>query len=545
MRRIRSHVLIGIDANSIMAGAKAVKEALVNEIEQQGLAGEIQVVETGSLGPIGKGVVLVVYPDSVAYSDVKPQDVPEIVSEHLLKGRPVKRLQVPMAPAEMEVEVKAAGLVKPQPRVVLKNCGIIDPESLDEAIAAGDYQALVKVIEEGWSPKDVMEEVMKSGLRGRGGAGFPTGKKWSFIPDVPIQKYLICNADEGEPGTFKDRLILEGDPHRLIEGMILAGYAIGATKGYIYIRGEYALSIERLNKAIDQAYSENLLGDNILGSDITFHLGIRKGAGAYVCGEETALIESLEGKRGQPRLKPPFPAQKGLWEKPTVVNNVETLSNVPPIILNGAEWFKSFGTPTCPGTKVYTILGQVATPGLIEVEMGTTLKEIIFEYGGGIKEGKRFKGALIGGAAGAFLDESKLDVKMDFDSLREYAAVLGSGAILVLGEDASIVDILSSILDFFEHESCGQCTPCRNGTRIMAKLMRRIMKGEGNQKDLEHLLAVSKVMVDASLCPLGQSPHLTVKSALDYFRDEFEERISSVAANAQETAESTTAATAN
>ncbi len=527
MRHIRSHVLIGIDANSLMAGAKAVERALLEELIKRGLADEVQVIETGSLGPIGKGVVLVVYPDAVAYANVTVDDVPEIVEEHLLKGRPVKRLQVPLVPVEGVVEIKPTGLVrKPQPRIVLQNCGVIDPESLEEAIAAGDYQALVKVIEEKWSPKDVMEEVIKSGLRGRGGAGFPTGKKWSFIPDVPVQKYLICNADEGEPGTFKDRLILEGDPHRLIEGMILAGYAIGATKGYVYIRGEYTLSINRLKKAIEQAYRENLLGDNILDSGITFHLEIKKGAGAYVCGEETALIESLEGKRGQPRLKPPFPAQKGLWGKPTVVNNVETLSNVPPIILNGADWYRSFGTPTAPGTKVYTILGHVETPGLIEVEMGTTLRDIVYEYGGGIREGKKFKGALIGGAAGAFLGEAQLDVKMDYDNLQEYAAVLGSGAILVIDEETSIVALLHSILSFFEHESCGQCTPCRMGTRALLTLIERIVKGEGVEKDLDLLLEVATNMQISSFCPLGQSPILPIKSAITHFHDEFMERVS-------------------
>ncbi len=527
MRHIRSHVLIGIDANSMLAGAKEVERALIGELVNKGLADEVQVVETGSLGPIGKGVVLVVYPDAVAYANVSVEDVPEIVTEHLLKGRPVKRLQVPLVAADRVVEIKPTGLVKkPQPRVVLQNCGIIDPESLEEAIAAGDYQALVKVIEEKWDPKDVVDEVTKSGLRGRGGAGFPTGKKWSFIPQTPVQKYLICNADEGEPGTFKDRLILEGDPHRLIEGMILAGYAIGATKGYIYIRGEYALSIARLDNAIKQAYRENLLGDNILDSGITFHLEIKKGAGAYVCGEETALIESLEGKRGQPRLKPPFPAQKGLWGKPTVVNNVETLSNVPPIILNGADWYKSFGTPSSPGTKVYTILGQIETPGLIEVEMGTTLREIIYEFGGGIKEGKNFKGALVGGAAGAFLSKAHLDVPMDYDHLKEYAAVLGSGAILVVDEEASVVSLLHSILSFFEHESCGQCTPCRMGTKAMLTIIGRIAKNEGTKRDLDLLLEVADTMQASSFCPLGQSPIMPIKSALDYFREEFMERIS-------------------
>jgi len=521
MRHIRSHVLIGIDANSLLAGAKAVEEALIKEVASQGLEEEIQIVETGTLGPIGQGVIIVVYPDGVTYANVTVNDVPEIVSEHLLKGRPVKRLQILPAPPEKVVKIKPTGLVRrPQTRVVLKNCGVIDPESLEEAIAAGAYQGLTKVIEEQISPEGVMDEVIRSGLQGRGGAGFPTGRKWSFTAPGPV-KYLICNADEGEPGTFKDRLILEGDPHRLIEGMILAGYAIGAKKGYIYIRGEYALSIDRLNKAIQQAYKEGLLGENILGSDISFDLEIKKGAGAYVCGEETALIESIEGKRGQPRLKPPYPGSFGLWGKPTVVNNVETLSNIPPIIVNGADWYHTLGTPKCPGTKVYTILGHIETPGLIEVEMGTPLRDIIYEYGGGIRDGKKFKVALIGGAAGAFIDESRLDVKMDFESLREYAAVLGSGAILVLDESSSIIELLYSILAFFQHESCGQCTPCRSGTHALMTIIKRIHNGEGTKVDLDLLIEVAEVMRETSLCPLGQSPIMPIKSAVEYFRDEF------------------------
>jgi len=515
----RCHVLIGIDADSLLSGAKAVEEALINEIASQGLEGEVQVVETGSLGIVGQGVVIVVYPDGVTYAGVTVGDVPEIVSEHLLKGRPVRRLLV-TSPARGPVRLEPTGLVRTQPRIVLENCGVIDPESLEEAIGAGAYRGLTKVITEKLSPEWVIGEVTRAGLRGRGGAGFPTGKKWSFTAPG-AEKYLICNADEGEPGTFKDRLILEGDPHRLIEGMIIAGYAIGAKKGYVYIRGEYALSIKRMQSAIEQAYAENLLGKNILGSGISFDLEIKKGAGAYVCGEETALINSLEGRRGVPRLKPPYPGAVGLWGKPTVVNNVETLANVPPIIVNGADWFRSYGTLTCPGTKVYTILGHVETPGLIEVEMGTPLREIIYEYGGGMRNGKAFKAALIGGAAGAFLDESGLDVKMDFDSLREYAAVLGSGAILVLDEGASIVKLLQGILHFFAHESCGQCVPCRLGTARLVEIIDRIAIGKGKKGDLDLLLRIASVMQKTSLCPLGQSPILPIKSALNYFQDEF------------------------
>lgn len=518
MKLARSHILIGIDEDSVIAGAKEVEKTLAQAIANNGLSDEIQVVETGNLGVVGQGVVLVVYPEGITYAHVTPDDVEEIVTEHLLKGRPVKRLQI--FPRIGEIPLAVSGLSRPQPRVVLENCGVINPESLDEAIAGGAYQGLAKIIEQGISPEGIIDEVIRAGLRGRGGAGFLTGQKWSFTAPGD-EKYIVCNADEGEPGTFKDRLILEGDPHRLVEAMIIAGYAIGAKKGYVYIRGEYALSIHRMSKAIEQAYSHGLLGKNILDSEISFDLEIKKGAGAYVCGEETALIESIEGKRGQPRIKPPYPGTFGLWGKPTVVNNVETLANIPPIILRGADWFRTLGTPTCPGTKVYTILGHVETPGLIEVEMGTPLREIIYEYGGGIRDGKAFKAALIGGAAGAFLDESGLDVKMDFDSLREYAAVLGSGAILVLDKDTSIIELLHSILRFFRHESCGQCVPCRIGTDRLVAILDRIRAGKGSEADLDLLLRVAETMKETSLCPLGQSPIMPIKSALDHFRDEF------------------------
>jgi len=472
MKLVRGHVLVGIDADSLLAGARQVKQDLIDAISDAGLSDEIQVMETGSLGIVGQGVVIAVYPDKVTYAGVTSDDVAEIVQEHLLKGRVVRRLLVPL-PTKGAVKLGTVGLTQTQPRVVLQNCGRIDPENLDEAIAAGAYQGIAKVIEERLSPQDVVQIVSESGLRGRGGAGFPTGKKWSFTAPGP-EKYVVCNADEGEPGTFKDRLILEGDPHRLIEGMILTGYAIQARKGIVYIRGEYALSIERMQNALDQAYEQGLLGEHILDSDITFDITIKKGAGAYVCGEETALIESIEGKRGFPRLKPPFPGAVGLHGKPTVVNNVETLANVLPIVTRGAEWFHTMGTKTCPGTKVYTILGHVATPGLIEAEMGTTLREIIYKYGGGMRDGKRFKAALIGGAAGAFVAEDGLNIPMDFDSLQEYAAVLGSGAILVLDENTSIVELLRGILHFFRHESCGQCAPCRIGTQQLVEIIARI-----------------------------------------------------------------------
>ena len=520
MKLQRAHVLVSVDPETVMAGAKEVEERLIKEIESRGLSDEIKVLETGTLGISGKGVVLVVYPEGIYYVNVKPDDVPKIVEEHLLKGRPVKELMLPELPVRA-VKKETVGLTRKQVRIVLENAGVIDPENIEEYIAVGGYEALEKALTS-MKPEEVIEEVKKSGLRGRGGAGFPTGLKWEFTRKAGGDiKYVICNADEGEPGTFKDRLILEGDPHKLLEGMMLCAYAIGARKGYIYIRGEYALSIKRMQKAIDDAYKYGLLGEDILGTGFSFDIEIKKGAGAYVCGEETALIESLEGKRGQPRFKPPYPVTHGLWQKPTVVNNVETLANVPSIIKNGAEWYKKFGTEKSTGTKVYTILGHVKYPGLIEVEMGTPLREIIFSYGGGIKNGKKFKAALVGGAAGVFLPDRLLDVKMDFDNLKEYKAVLGSGAILVMNEDACMVDMLFSIIRFFYHESCGKCTPCRIGTRELLELIKKVRKGEGEESDLDKMIKISESMWKSSFCPLGQSLIMPVKSAIENFKEEF------------------------
>lgn len=517
MRLARGHVLIGINDEALLAGARGVEAALRLALDENGLTKEIEVIETGDLGATGQGVVLSVYPDGVVYAGVVLADVAEIVSEHLLKGRPVERLRLQGTSA-------ASGALRKQPRIVLENCGVIDPSSLEQAIGVGAYSAMAKIIEESISPSEVIDIVKASGLRGRGGAGFPTGLKWSFTASGD-EKYIVCNADEGEPGTFKDRLILEGDPHRLIEGMMIAGYAVGANKGYIYVRGEYALSIERLQGAIDANREAGLLGGHVLESDFAFDIEVKKGAGAYVCGEETSLIESIEGKRGYPRLKPPYPGAVGLWSKPTVVNNVETLANVPPILLNGAEWFRFYGTEKCPGTKVFTILGHVETPGLVEAEMGTSLKTIIDEYGGGVKNGRKFKGALIGGAAGAFVCPDCLEKPMDFDGLQELAAVLGSGAILVFNEDASIVEVLDGILTFFKHESCGQCVPCRAGTRALKTIMGRIREGNGEARDLDTMVEVATAMQAASLCPLGQSVIMPITSALQHFRPEFEAMI--------------------
>lgn len=524
MNLVRNHVLISIDAGTIMAGARAVEKILVDEIASQGLTDEISVLETGSIGATGQGVVLVVYPEGIYYGNVTPQDVPELVEEHLLKGRPLKRLILSEIPKQHVIKKEKTGLLKEQPRIVLKNSGIINPENIDEYIAENGYEAIAKALTT-MTPEEVIEEAKKSGLVGRGGAAFTTGMKWDFARQAAGDiKYIVCNADEGEPGTFKDRLILEGDPHKLIEGMLIAGYAVGASKGFVYIRGEYALSIERLEKAIGQARQYGLLGDNILESKFSFDITVMKGAGAYVCGEETALIESLEGKRGHPRNKPPYPVTEGLWAKPTVVNNVETLANVPEIILHGASWFRGYGTEKCPGTKVFTIIGNVTTPGLIEVEMGTTLRDIIYEYAGGIKNGKQFKGALVGGAAGAFLGPDMLDVKMDFVNLKEYSAVLGSGAILVMDEDVDMLDMLKSVLHFFRHESCGHCVPCRLGTAQLVKIIDRMSASKGRKDDIDKLINIAKVMQATSFCPLGQSLYLPISSSLKYFGDEIRSR---------------------
>lgn len=514
---VRSHILIGIDASSILAGAREVMQALIREIEKRGLQNEIKVLETGSLGGSADGVVMVVYPEGIYYRNVRLEDVPIIVEEHLLKGRPVRRLMMPsVTPGVVTKEVTKFDVTK-QPRIVLKNVGIINPESIEEYIAVGGYEALGKALLD-MKPQDVVQEIKNSGLRGRGGAGFPTGLKWELASRAKgSPKYIICNADEGEPGTFKDRLILEGDPHKIIEGMIISGYAVGANKGYIYIRGEYELSIERLEKAISQAREYGFLGENIFGTDFSFDLSIKKGAGAYICGEETALIESLEGKRGEPRFKPPYPTDAGLWGKPTIINNVETLANVPSIIQNGASWFRSFGTEKSPGTKVYTILGHIVNVGLIEVPMGVTLREIIYGYGGGMRSG-RFKIAQIGGTAGALLGEDALDVPMDFDSLRPLNATLGSGAILIMDDSTCIVDVLKSVLAFFKRESCGKCVPCRVGEEKLCNLINNIYGSE--PEIVDKMLEIATYMQQTSFCALGQSPIMPISSAIRYFKDE-------------------------
>ncbi len=514
MKYYRSHVLVAIDDNSLRAGVKDIESILRIELEKNDLINEINVLETGGLGYFGTGVSMTVYPDQITYANLKKEDISEIVKEHFLKGRVVQRLLLNAA-------LTNRYNYNYKNRVVLEHSGIIDPENIEDYVGVGGYEAWEKVLTK-MKPSEVVDEVKASGLRGRGGAGFPAGLKWSFTAPLKVeQKYIVVNADEGEPGTFKDRLIMEGDPHKLLEGIMIAAYAVGASKSYIYIRGEYKLCIHRLEVAIKQANEYGILGKNIFGSGFNLEIKIKIGAGAYVCGEETALIESMEGNRGTPRSKPPFPGVEGAWHKPTVVNNVETIANVPSIINNGAEWYHTIGVKGCTGTKVYTMIGDVKLPGLCEAEMGTNLRTIIDEYGGGMKEGKHFKAALVGGAAGVFLSNEMLDVKMDFNSLKEYAAVLGSGAILVMNEDVDLVEILWSVIRFFRHESCGKCSPCSNGNPVLYKLINKIRHGKGKEADLDELIRVSEVMNKTSFCALGQSPYMPIKSAIDNFREDF------------------------
>jgi NADH:ubiquinone oxidoreductase subunit F (NADH-binding)/(2Fe-2S) ferredoxin len=525
MKMYRSHILVAEDSKSLSKGAKEIEELISKELRALGLDEEVLVAPTGSLGFEDIGVAIAVYPDGVIYAPVTQNDVPRIIKEHLLKGRIVKELAHEIGKKDVTVtESRAERVLSIQKRVLLKRVGVINPESIEEYIAEDGYLALEKAIEKG--PQWVLEEVKASELRGRGGAGFPTGKKWEFTAKAKSDvKYVICNADEGEPGTFKDRVIMEGDPHLLIEGMILAGFATGANYGYIYIRGEYDLSIRRLQKAIDQARSYGFLGENILGSGFSFDIEIKKGAGAYICGEETALIESIEGKRGEPRKKPPYPPTCGLWGKPTVINNVETLANVPPIVVNGAEWFKKFGVPGSYGTKLFSLMGDVNYKGVIEIPFGVKLSSIINDVGFGIKGGKKLKGVILGGVSGSLITPNEIDTPVDFNSLALIEAGPGSGSIVVLSEDRCIVDIAKNIAYFFRHESCGKCTPCRVGTEEMYKIIDSISKGFGEVKDLERLDKLSTSMKLTSFCGLGQTAPNIIQQSLRKFREEWLEHI--------------------
>jgi len=522
----RAHVLVCAGTNCTLKASKAVRENLVTEIKKQKLDQEVKIVETGCFGLCEQGPTVVVYPEGVVYCRVGVKDVPELVETHLLKGRVVERLLYREETTPKQVQTYPEfDYFKRQVRVVLRNCGVIDPDSIEEYIAHGGYQALAKALTQ-MTPDQVVEEVEKSGLRGRGGAGFPTGRKWQFTRQAQgYPKYVVCNADEGEPGTFKDRLILEVDPHSVLEAMAIAGYAVGANKGYIYIRGEYTLSIERLDRAIKTAKEYGLLGQNIMGSGFDFDVELRIGAGAYVCGEETALFESMEGNRGEPRVKPPYPAEKGLWNQPTVINNVETLANVPPIISNGWKWFRSIGTEKCPGTKVFTMIGDVVNKGLIEVPMGITLREVVYGLGGGIPNNRDFKLAQTGGTSGGCIPKELLDVPMDYDQLAAAGTALGSGALLIMDDTHCVVDVAKCFAKFFVHESCGQCTPCREGTMQIYRILDRITKGQGKAEELDLIEVLDRTMRLSSLCPLGQSATMPIMTTLKYFREEYDEHI--------------------
>ena len=510
----------------VAAGSKEVQLAFSRAIEAKGLSDEVMVVETGCHGFCEHGPLVIVYPEGTFYCQVKAEDVEEIVESHLFKGRIVERLlyHEPLT-HESIPNYSEINFYKKQHRLVLENCGAINPEQIEEYIAVGGYEALAKAVTT-MSPEDVIEEIKKSGLRGRGGGGFPTGMKWQFAKaSVSDKKYVICNADEGDPGAFMDRSVLEGDPHKILEGMAVCGYAIGADEGYIYVRAEYPLAIKRLRIAIEQAEAMGLLGENIFGSGFSFKLHIKEGAGAFVCGEETALMASIEGKRGMPRPRPPFPAVAGLWGKPTNINNVETFGNVAAIITNGADWYAGFGTEKSKGTKVFALTGKINNTGLAEVPMGITMREIIYDIGGGINGGKKFKAVQIGGPSGGCLPESMLDLSIDYDSLTAAGAMMGSGGLVVMDEDTCMVDVAKFFLNFTQSESCGKCTPCREGTKRMLEVLTRITEGQGREGDIELLEELARNIKETALCGLGQTAPNPVLSTLKYFRHEYEAHI--------------------
>ncbi len=518
----RSHVLVCGGTGCTSSGSEQIISELQKEINAVGLAEEVNVVRTGCFGLCALGPIMIVYPEGSFYSRVKPEDIKEIVDEHLLKGRIVKRLLYSETVEDENVKsLNETDFYKKQHRVALRNCGVINPENIDEYIAMDGYSALGKCLTE-YTPEQVIQVIKDSGLRGRGGAGFPTGLKWSFAAaNQADQKYVCCNADEGDPGAFMDRSVLEGDPHAVIEAMAIAGYAIGASQGYIYVRAEYPIAVKRLEIAIDQAREYGLLGKDIFGTGFDFDLGLRLGAGAFVCGEETALMTSIEGKRGEPRCRPPFPAVKGLFGKPTVLNNVETYANIPQIILKGADWFSSMGTEKSKGTKVFALGGKIHNTGLVEVPMGTTLREIVEEIGGGIPNGKKFKAAQTGGPSGGCIPAEHLDVPIDYDNLIAIGSMMGSGGLIVMDEDNCMVDIAKFFLEFTVDESCGKCTPCRIGTKRLYEMLDKITKGQGTLEDLDKMEELCYHIKNNSLCGLGQTAPNPVLSTLRYFRDEY------------------------
>lgn len=523
----RSHVMVCAGTGCTSSGSGPIADAFEKEVKKNDLANEVRVIKTGCFGLCALGPIVVIYPEASFYSMVKVEDVAEIVQEHLLKGRPVVRLLYDET-VNADNTIKSldeTGFYKKQLRIALRNCGVINPENIDEYIGFDGYQALGKALAE-MTPQQVIDTMLDSGLRGRGGAGFPTGLKWKFAAaNDADQKYVCCNADEGDPGAFMDRSILEGDPHVLIEAMVIAGYAIGASKGYVYVRAEYPIAVKRLQIAIDQAREYGLVGDNIFDSGFNFDLEIKLGAGAFVCGEETALMTSIEGFRGEPRPRPPFPAVKGLFQKPTILNNVETYANVPRIILNGSEWFKEIGTEKSKGTKVFALGGKIKNTGLVEVPMGTTLRTIVEEIGGGIPGGHAFKAAQTGGPSGGCIPASLIDTPIDYDNLLAIGSMMGSGGLIVMDDTTCMVDIARFFLDFTVDESCGKCTPCRIGTRRLLELLDKITEGKATMEDLDKIDELAEFIKENSLCGLGQTAPNPVLSTIRYFREEYLEHI--------------------
>jgi len=526
MNIYRAHVLICGGTGCTSSNSDKIQNRFETLLKEKELDKEIKVVRTGCFGLCEAGPIVIVYPEGAFYSHIKVEDVDEIIEEHLLKGRIVKHLLHNEAIDEDVVKsLDEVSFYKKQERVALKNCGVINPEEIKEYIAYDGYMALGKALTE-MTPQEVIDEIKESGLRGRGGAGFPTGLKWQFAANAKgNEKYVLCNADEGDPGAFMDRSILEGDPHSIIEAMSIAGYAIGANQGYVYIRAEYPIAVKRLQIAIDQAKELGLLGTNIFGTDFSFDIEIRLGAGAFVCGEETALIASIEGERGMPRTKPPFPANKGLWEKPSLLNNVETYANIAQIINKGAKWFRSIGTEKSPGTKVFALGGKINNTGLVEIPMGTTLREVIYDIGGGIPNGKKFKAVQTGGPSGGCITADYLDTPIDYETLTSLGSMMGSGGMIVMDEDTCMVDIARFFLDFTVDESCGKCPPCRIGTKRMLETLEKITSGKGEVEDIDKLEKLAKNIKTSALCGLGQTAPNPVISTLQYFRDEYEAHV--------------------
>ena len=522
MAQYSNYILVCGGTGCRASQSELILQNLKEAVRENGLQESVQVIRTGCFGFCEKGPVVKLIPDNTFYVEVTPEDANDIVNEHLIKGRKVERLlYVNPETNEQILDSKHINFYKKQLRIALRNCGFINPENIDEYIARDGYIALGKALTE-MTPDEVIKEILDSGLRGRGGGGFPTGRKWRFTAaNRGGKSYVVCNGDEGDPGAFMDRSVMEGDPHKLLEGIAIAAYAIGADEAYIYVRAEYPLAITRLRKAIKDAEERNYLGKNIMGSDFSLDIHIKEGAGAFVCGEETALIASIEGERGMPRPKPPFPANKGLFGRPTLINNVETLANVPVILLKGADWFASMGTETSKGTKTFALTGEVNNTGLIEVPMGTTLREIIFDIGGGVRNGKKFKAVQIGGPSGGCLTEEHLDIPMDYDNLIKAGAMVGSGGLVVMAEDTCIVEVARFFMNFTQHESCGKCVPCREGTKNMLKILEKIVAGKGEMSDIDLLEDLAVAVKDGSLCGLGKTAPNPVLSTLKYFKDEY------------------------